>query len=274
MGETSGSPDKRPSYLKEAFLYRTSVAGLGNMPVNILCLLGFLMLGFGLPGFWFLGLGCEIAYLYAASTNKRFQRWVNAKFASDSDEAFADEWKRLVSKLSYPQQQRLHSLEQKCERVIQQFQESKVEGYLVDNSEDALRQLAWVYLKLLIAENNLESLEKQTDENTLRRKVQELQKELEAPSVSDVERESKTATLRIHEKRLENLQTREQSLREIESDLNRIEAQVDLALENATMQGQPQAVSANIDLFSHALDGQFFGDQASAVANLDQKIRG
>ena len=273
MGETSGEP-KRPVYLKEAFLYRTSVAGLGNMPVNILFLLGFLMLGFGHPGFWFLGLGCEIAYLYFTSTNKRFQRWVNAKFASDTDVAFADEWKRLVSRLSFPQQQRLHSLEQKCERVIQQFQESKVEGYLVDNSEDALRQLAWVYLKLLIAENNLESLDKQTDENSLRRKVQELQKDLEAQSVSDLERESKTATLRIHEKRLENFQTREQSLREIESDLNRIEAQVDLALENATMQGQPQAVSANIDLFSHALDGQFFGDQASAVANLDQKIRG
>jgi len=63
------------------------------------------------------------------------------------------------------------------------------------------------------------------------------------------------------------------SLQEIESDLNRIDAQVDLALENATMQGQPQAISGNIDLFSSALDENFYGESAKTIANLDQTLR-
>jgi hypothetical protein len=100
-----------------------------------------------------------------------------------------------------------------------------------------------------------------------------LEKELASETSSEPVKESKKATLEILQKRIENIDRRETSLNEIDSDLGRIEAQIDLALENATMQGQPQAISANIELFSHVLEDRFYGDAAPTIANLEQTIR-
>ncbi len=71
---------------------------------------------------------------------------------------------------------------------------------------------------------------------------------------------------------MENLQRREQSLAEIDSDLTRIEAEVALAVENATLRGQPQAVSSNIDLVSQSLDPGIYGSSEADVADLDQSF--
>jgi len=87
-------------------------------------------------------------------------------------------------------------------------------------------------------------------------------------------RESKEATLRILEQRLANLERREQTLAEIDSDLTRIEAQVDLALENAGMRGKSEAISANIDLVSQLLDDSIYGDAGESVAALDRTYGG
>jgi hypothetical protein len=67
--------------------------------------------------------------------------------------------------------------------------------------------------------------------------------------------ESKSATLEILRKRLDNLQHGAQSLNEVESDLQRIEAQIDLAREQALHQERPPAISLNIDLATQLLDG-------------------
>jgi len=260
-------------YLKAAFLLRLQAPLLGGVPVNILGLLGFLMLGFAVPGFWLLGLGLEALFLYLLASNKRFRRWVDSGMIEASEEEFAGQWKRLVSQLNYQRQQRLSQLERKCDQTVEKYRDSGTVDYVVSNNQDVLRKLAWIYLKLLIAQTNLESLDKQSSEAQLKSKIAQLQKELNDESIPASARESKRATIEILEKRVENFDKRETSLQEIESDLNRIEAQIDLALENATMQGQPQAISANIDLFSRSLDDRFFGESASTIASIDQTIR-
>jgi hypothetical protein len=49
-----------------------------------------------------------------------------------------------------------------------------------------------------------------------------------------------------------------QTLEEIASDLARIEAQVALVLENTTLEGKPQAISSDLELASQLLDGTQF----------------
>jgi hypothetical protein len=83
-------------------------------------------------------------------------------------------------------------------------------------------------------------------------------------------RESKTATLAIMKQRLANLRNRTRTMQEIESDLTRIEAQVDLALENASMQGKPQTISLEIDLASDLVSGTLFGESQNDVAALER----
>ncbi|PWT94432.1 MAG: hypothetical protein C5B54_00010 [Acidobacteria bacterium] len=260
-------------YFKSAFLLRLNVSGLGNIPVNILALLGFLMLGFGAQGFWLLGVGLEIAYLYILGTNKRFQQWVDASETIKTEEDFAQQWRDLVRRLSIADQQRLSKLEQKCDQIVNKYRESQNSEYFVESNQDALRRLAWIYLKLLMAQSNLESLEEHSNKNDLEQKVSTLEKELQNESLLASVRDSKSATLEITRRRLENLDRRQSSLQEVESDLNRIEAQIDLALENAAMQSQPQAISSSIDLFSNILQEQPFGEAQRTIDLIDQRLQ-
>ena len=67
-----------------------------------------------------------------------------------------------------------------------------------------------------------------------------------------------------------NMRRREDALEEIDSDLLRVEAQVDLVLENATIQGKPQTISTDIELASDLVGGALFGDDEGLVADLDR----
>ena len=72
-------------YLKAAFLVGVNVPALGRVPLNAVAAAGFLILGFGHPGFWFLGLAAEAAIVPALAFNKRFQNFVDAKDRQPSD---------------------------------------------------------------------------------------------------------------------------------------------------------------------------------------------
>jgi hypothetical protein len=76
--------------------------------------------------------------------------------------------------------------------------------------------------------------------------------------------------LDILKRRFANVQRREQSLEEVESDLTRVESQVDLILDNAAMQGKPQTISTDLELASDLVSGGMFGDAESTVADLDR----
>jgi hypothetical protein len=78
------------------------------------------------------------------------------------------------------------------------------------------------------------------------------------------------ATLAILKERIVNVRRRQESLAEIESDLTRIEAQVDLMVENATIQGKPQTISTDIELATNLAGASLFGDSETMVADLDQ----
>ena len=68
-------------YLSAAFTARPRVPGLGEMPVNLLALAGFGIVGLASPAFWFLGLGLEAAYLFGLASNSRFREIVDARTA-------------------------------------------------------------------------------------------------------------------------------------------------------------------------------------------------
>jgi hypothetical protein len=80
---------------------------------------------------------------------------------------------------------------------------------------------------------------------------------------------SQEATLAILRRRLENLQNRDRILRENESDLARIEAQVELMRENAAIEGKPSSIETEIELASDLASPDLFGSQSSLVRDLD-----
>lgn len=255
-------------YLKAAFWAAPEISGLGRLPVNVLVLAGFAILGLGHPGFWLLGLALEGTYLYALTTNARFRKVIDAGERQLSDDAAQNERQALIEKLIPPARARLAKLSAQCVKVLELERETQTEDSIFESNTEALRKLEWLYLKILVAQQNLRALGR--GEGDLKRQIDTLQVEVKADRLSRSLRESKAATLQILEKRLANLERREQSLAEFESDLTRIEAQVDLARDNAGMRGKSEAISTNIDLVSQLLDDSIYGDSIGSIAALDR----
>jgi len=257
-------------YLKSAFLVGVEVPALGRLPVNALAAAGFFILGFGHPSFWFLGLAAEAVIVPTLAFNKRFQNIVDAEdrqIASGDSQA-----KRasLVQLLPAEDRRRLAALERKCDKVIEVYRNAQAEDYLIDMNRDALENLKWIYLKLMIARYHLMTAGTDDTPEALARKVETLEADLKNSQDTPALRQSRAATLDILKRRLANIQRREESFQEVESDLTRVESQVDLILDNAAMQGKPQTISTDIELASDLVSGGMFGDAESAVADLDR----
>jgi hypothetical protein len=257
-------------YLKAAFFVGLDVPALGRVPVNALAAAGFFILGFGHPGFWFLGLAAEAAIVPALAFNKRFQNIVDAEGRELSSSDSQAKRNSLLQSLPSDYKKRLADLDRKCSKVLEVYRNAQAEEFLIDTNRDALENLKWVYLKLLIARYHLLTAGTDDTPDSLTRKIASLETGLRDGQESPALRQSQAATLEILKRRLANIQRREQSLEEVESDLTRVESQVDLILDNAAMQGKPQTISSDIELASDLVSGGMFGESESAVADLDR----
>jgi len=243
---------------------------LGAIPFNVVGLVAFALLGLGEPAFWPLGAGLEAAYLFFLSTNPRFQNVVDARGKVAVEQSAEAQRESLLSRLSPTQKHRLGVIEAKCQRILQIYQDQQVNEFTVASNTDALKRLQWIFLKLLVAQHYLNDSGTYTNPEDLQSKIRQLEGDLKLTGITRALRDSKEGTLLILQQRLANLNRRADSNAEIESDLGRVEAQIDLALESATMQGQAAMISANVELTSHLLDSSSFGDLSATVDAMDQ----
>jgi hypothetical protein len=257
-------------YLSEAFWAKMDVPYLGAIPFNVVGLAAFALLGFGEPAFWPLGAGLETAYLLILSTNPRFRNVIDARGKVAVEQNAEAQRAALLSRLDSAQKHRLEALEAKCQRIIQIYQDQQVNEFTVLSNTDALKRLQWIFLKLLVAQHYLNDGSRETSPEDIEAKIHQLENDLKLTGITRTLRHSKEGTLRILQQRLANLNRRAESNAEIESDLGRVEAQIDLALESATMQGQAEVISANVELTSHLLDSSSFGDLSATVNAMDQ----
>ena len=257
-------------YLKAAFLVSADVPALGRVPVNVLASVGFLILGFGHPGFWFLGLAAEAALVPSLAFTKRFQNYVDATERQVTDGDSQAKRIALIQTLPAEDRKRIEALDRKCAKVLDVYRNAQAEEFLIETNREALDNLKWVYTKLLIARFHLLTAGTDDTAESLERKIVSLEKDLHDGQETPALRQSKAATLEILKRRLANIQRREQSLEEVESDLTRVESQVDLILDNAAMQGKPQTISTDLQLASDLVGGGLFGDSESAVADIDR----
>jgi hypothetical protein len=257
-------------YLKAAFLVGADVPALGRIPVNVLASAGFFILGFGHPGFWFLGLAAEAALLPSLAFNARFQNYVDATERQLTNGDSQVKRTALVQTLPPEHRKRIEALDRKCAKVLDVYRNAQAEEFLVETNREALDNLKWVYTKLLIARFHLLTAGTDDTAESLDRKIVSLEKDLHDTQETPALRQSKGATLDILKRRLANIERREQSLEEVESDLTRVESQVDLILDNAAMQGKPQTISTDLQLASDLVSGGLFGDSESAVADIDR----
>jgi hypothetical protein len=106
----------------------------------------------------------------------------------------------------------------------------------------------------------------ETDEQALLTRVQELAQDHDRDVAV---RQSKLATLELTRKRLATVQANRDFLRPIDADLKRSEAQLTLALAEASSSGgRAPDLTIGLDLAGRLLDAGVYGDAADAVASL------
>ncbi|HEY4050733.1 MAG TPA: hypothetical protein VGM27_28030 [Acidobacteriaceae bacterium] len=261
-------------YFKAAFLVGVDVPGLGRLPLNALGAAGLAILGFVEPSIWLAGIGIEVAVVSALAFNPRFQKLVEARTVGHVLQDSNAKRAALIATLPEELRARLGALEHTSARILSIYQTLGIEAELLRGTESSLDKLQWIYLKLLIARTHLTQELNAESEASLELRIQQMQQESSAqPGPSTALQRSQEATLAILRRRLENLQNRDRILRENDSDLSRIEAQVQLMRENAAIEGKPASVETEIELASDLASPDLFGSHSSLVRDLDEVRR-
>ena len=243
-------------YLKAAFWARADLPVVGPLPLNALAVFGFGIIGGVAHAAWLLGLGLETAYLYLLATNPRFQKVVAARDHLQAGRSDEQNRRDLLARLAPESRTRAEQMDGKIHRAAGFGGQESDTDLLRDSNRDALEKLGGLHLRLLGAECDLRAAQEQFDEAGLVQQATALEQELHATGnpLSVTLRESKQATLSLTQKRLANARRRAESLAEVRSDLARIEAQVELALEEASQEGRPTLVASNLNLLNRILE--------------------
>ena len=261
-------------YLKAAFLVGVDVPGLGRVPVNALGAAAVGILGFVEPSIWLAGLGIEAAVVSTLAFHPRFQKVVDAQAGSRLLEDDRAKREALIAHLSDDLRNRLRALEGTSARILSIYQTLGVEAALIEGTQSSLDKLQWIYLKLLIARTHLTHELGAEPEGRLQAQIRHIRFTMQQSAPAESEhstalQRSQEATLTILERRLENLRNRDRILNENASDLNRIEAQVELMRENAAIEGKPASVETEIELASDLASPDIYGSQSSLIRDLD-----
>jgi hypothetical protein len=232
-------------YLKAAFWSRPQIPLLKYFPWNAIAMAGAAVAGWFDPMIWLTAAGFETLYLATLATNPYFQRWVDAQSGIIDESVDRD---ALLRNLGGNARQRFVKLEEKVKKIEKT---SESDDLLFESNRNALRKLSLLYLQLLAAQKELLLL-KPADKDQIAAQIASLEAEMRSPDVTA--HDTKQITLNTLTQRLRNMERREESLKEIDDDLARIEAQIDLALEEASLKNHPVSISGNVRLVSQMLD--------------------
>jgi hypothetical protein len=165
-------------YIKAAFNARP--LGMFVAP-NWVGLGAFGLLGMMEPGFWVLGAGLELGYLFALATNERFQRLVAAVPLVEATADWNKRIQALVGRLDAGDRRIYDLLSQRCRSIIdlqlQGASPATVPGGL-ESQADGLGRLSWMFLRLLVARRTIQQVIGESGDGTdLRKRMSALERQ-------------------------------------------------------------------------------------------------
>jgi hypothetical protein len=252
-------------YIKAAFNARP--LGMFVAP-NWVGLALFALLGWWNPAFILVGAGLELAYLYALSTNKRFQRLVSGAGMVETQRETQEKLNQALGALSPTLQNRYRTLERRCRAILAQQQPNADLGDELRAQGEGLGRLLWIYLRLLGTYQSFarllgEMINAEREREPIEERVERIESQLAQDSLSDDLRASLTSQLEILRQRQRSQSEAREKIAYLDAELTRVEEQVELVREQAVLSSDPSAVSARIDEIGSTLSGtnQWIRDQ-------------
>ncbi len=237
------------------------------IPPNWIGLGVFGLLGIVNPGFWIVGLGLELGYLWALGTNERFQKFVGASQQVSTRKQWQAKIDFLVQQLSSEDQLRYRNLEKRCRSVLEQQIHLQTPESGLQAQNEGLGRLLWVYLRLLSTRQAINRTLKGTAEAPdgaadLEERIAQLKSKLDG-SLSEELRKSLSGQMEILQQRLERRREAKDKLAFLDAELTRIQEQIELVREQAVLAADPETISQRIDQVTTTLDhtAQWVNDQ-------------
>lgn len=233
------------------------------------------------PALLLVGLGLELLYLFTLVNSAKFRRYVDARLDGHTRREWEDKIDRLVGALDGASQMRYRALEQHCQRMVKDPALGETEETRRSLSE-ALGQLVWVYLQLLVTrqasvrlvEESQGGIRRHVD--TLADRRADLVKRLEREGLDSDLRRSLQGQLDLLDQRLASQREARQKIEFIDAELARVEEQVNLVREQAVLAADPDAASRRIDAIQSTLGGttQWIRDQKRFSGELADALEG
>lgn len=237
-------------------------------------LVGFL--GLITPGFWIIGAGLELAYLFALVNNARFRRVVDGRKAIAGREKLIDQKQRLLGQLTPADRERHSALEGRCRSILQQ--QSAIQGTTeLDTQGEGLGRLMWIYLRLLLTRDALTRLLQEATTkpgSDIHKHITDIEQRLADTRITDDLRKSLNGRIDILRQREARQSEARQKLGFVNAELTRIEDQVELIREQAIVSADPNAVSHRIDQIAATLGGttQWISEQQQMYRSVEDLL--
>lgn len=238
-------------YLRAAFSARPF--GM-PIPPNWIGLAAFGLLGLIHPGFWLVGAGVELLYLWALVANPRFQATVDAvgvrAEAADLDRRKA----AITARLDGPDRRAQDAIEGRCLEAMRLHRERAGDGDpAVEAQAEALSRLAWVHLRLLDARHGLIRLLGDGDGiPALESQVAALHGRRDQADGDDL-RASLDAQIQLVESRLAGRRDADRRLAYVEAEIERLRQQAELAREEALAAPGTAVAARSVDALGEAV---------------------
>jgi hypothetical protein len=257
---------RRPSYLWAALKARPF-----GMPVppHLFGLGAFGLLGHFLdPGFWLIGAGLEVAYLWAVSRSARFRALVDAQSRSAPAT-----WERqradALARLEPSDRQRQEELEDRCAEVL----EALAARPGADLQAEGISQLAWLHLRLLVARASLRRVveDARKDAPDLAAQADRLQARLRATDLDAALRRSLTEQAEVIAQRQAAQAEAAPRLERAEAELSRIAHQVALVRDQTLLAAGDDGAARAVDGLAATLDqaDQWMREEGDLLGDLD-----
>jgi hypothetical protein len=237
------------------------------VPPNWVGLGIFGILGVLNPGFWVVGLGLELGYLWILGSNNRFQRFVAASQQLQTRQQWQAKIDGLARQLSDEDQQKYRSMEGRCQALLEQQINLQAPAPALQSQGEGLGRLLWVYLRLLLTQQAINRIIRKStgtpdSSAVIEERLGKLQAKLNEP-LSEELKKSLTGQVEILQQRLEKQREARQKLAFLEAELIRIQEQVELIREQAVLTADPETISQRIDQITGTLGSttQWISDQ-------------
>ncbi len=237
------------------------------VPPNWIGLGIFGLLGVLNPGFWAIGLGLELAYLWILGTNFRFQRFASEDLRLQTGRQWQKRVDALVQHLTTEDQQKYRTLEGRCRELLEQQLRIQTSSAGIQAQGEGFSRLLWVYLRLLSTRQIIKRIiwspaGAQDESAELTARIDVLKSRVDEALSEDLKK-SLTGQIEILQQRLEKRREAKQKLSFLDAELTRIQEQVELIREQAVLSEDPEMLSQRIDQITTTLGSttQWIGEQ-------------